>query len=143
MRGMGPAQNPMGPSPEPIGGFSHLSTNLPFHNPTPYHAFLGWQAMPTVEYCEILQIHGHGPRQCPINHNYSIVQNIVHCEFCASTTHNTNQCRVLDAPADRLDQTTFRVNETPQGQEEVKYVKLKETSEEEELGKRTKYLLQL
>jgi hypothetical protein len=29
--------------------------------------------------------------------------------------HATNQCRALDALADRLDRTSFRVNETPQG----------------------------
>jgi hypothetical protein len=46
---------------------------------------------------------------------YSIVQNKVHCEFCTYTTHTTNQCIALDALADRLDRTTFRVNENPQG----------------------------
>jgi hypothetical protein len=39
----------------------------------------------------------------------------MHCEFCASTIHATNQCRVLDAVADRIDRTSFKVNETPQG----------------------------
>jgi hypothetical protein len=39
----------------------------------------------------------------------------MHCDFCASTTHATNQCRVLDALANRLDQTSFNINETPQG----------------------------
>jgi hypothetical protein len=48
-------------------------------------------------------------------HKYSTVQNIVHCEFCSSTTHTTNQCRVLDALADMLDRTKSRVNENPQG----------------------------
>jgi hypothetical protein len=51
MRGMGPPQNPMGPSPGPTGGVVQVSVNLPFHNPTPYHAFPGSQ----VEYCEIFQ----------------------------------------------------------------------------------------
>jgi hypothetical protein len=46
---------------------------------------------------------------------YSTVPNTIHCEFCTSTTHTTNQCRALDALADRLDRTTFRVNENPQG----------------------------
>jgi hypothetical protein len=41
----------------------------------------------------------------------------VHCEFSASTKNATNQCRALDALADRLDQTSLRVNETPQGPE--------------------------
>jgi hypothetical protein len=110
---MGPPQNLMGPSLGPMRGVAQVSVNLPFHNPTPYHAFPRSQATPTVEYCNIFRIHGHGPRQCPIIHKYSIVPNIVHCEFCVSTTHTNNQCRVLDALADRLDRTTFRVNETP------------------------------
>jgi hypothetical protein len=42
---------------------------------------------------------------------------MAHYEFCAYTTHTTNKRRVLDALADRLDRTTFRVNETPQGPE--------------------------
>jgi len=112
---MRPPQNPMGPSQGPTGGFAQVSANLPFHNPTPYHAFPGSQAAPTVEYCDICRIHGHGSRQCPIIQKYSIVPNIAHCDFCASTTHTTNHCRVLDALANRLDRTTFRVNETPQG----------------------------
>jgi hypothetical protein len=29
--------------------------------------------------------------------------------------HTTNKCRVLDSLANRLDRTTFRVNENPQG----------------------------
>jgi hypothetical protein len=115
MRGMGPPRNPMGPPPGPTGGVAKVSMNLPFHNPTPCHAFPGNQAAPTVEYCEICRIHGHGPRQCPIMQKYSTVPNTVHCEFCASTTHTTNQCRVLDALADRLARTTLRVNENPQG----------------------------
>jgi hypothetical protein len=41
MRGMGPPQNMMGSSPGPTGGVAQVSVNLPFHNPTPYHAFLG------------------------------------------------------------------------------------------------------
>ena len=112
---MGPPQNPMVPPPGPMGGFSQVSMNLPFHNPTPYHAFPGSQAVPTTEYCEIYRIHGHGPRQCPIMQKYLTVPNIVHYEFYGSTTHTTNQCRVLDALVDMLDRTTFRVNENPQG----------------------------
>jgi hypothetical protein len=54
-------------------------------------------------------------RQCPIIQKYSTIPNIVHYEFCASTTHTTNQYRALYELADRLDQTTFMVNETPQG----------------------------
>jgi hypothetical protein len=53
IRGMGSPQNPMVPPPEPERGFAQVSMNLPFHNPTMYHAFLGGQAAPTVEYCEI------------------------------------------------------------------------------------------
>jgi hypothetical protein len=115
MRGMGPPQNLMEPSPRSMGGVAQVSVNLPFHNPTPYHAFPGSQEVPTVKYCEIFQIHGHGPRPCPIMQKYSTIPNTVHCEFYAYSTHTTNQCRVLDALADRLDRTTFRVNENPQG----------------------------
>jgi hypothetical protein len=86
-----------------------------YHSITPCHAFPRIQAAPTVEYCDICRIHGHGPRQCPIMQKYLTVPNTVHCEFCASTTHTTNQCRALDALADKMDQTTFRVNENPQG----------------------------
>jgi hypothetical protein len=53
MRGMVPPQNLMGPSPEPMRGIEQVSVNLPFHTPTPYHDFLGNQAAPSVEYCEI------------------------------------------------------------------------------------------
>jgi hypothetical protein len=53
IRGMGPPQNMMVPPPGPAGGVMQVSTNLPFHNPTPYHAFLGGQATPTTKYCEI------------------------------------------------------------------------------------------
>jgi hypothetical protein len=41
--------------------------------------------------------------------------NTMYCELCGSPSHNTNQCRALDALADRLDRSTFRVNEGPQG----------------------------
>jgi hypothetical protein len=105
----------MGPSLGPTGGFAQVSVNLPFHTPTPFHAFIGNQAAPSVEYCEVFRIHGNGPRQCPIIHKYLAIPNIVHCEFCASTKNATNQCRALDALADRLDRTSLRVNETPQG----------------------------
>jgi hypothetical protein len=46
---------------------------------------------------------------------YSTIPNTTHCDLCASTTHTTIQCRTLDALAYRLDRTTFRVNENPQG----------------------------
>ena len=90
MRGMGPPQNLMGPSPRPTGGISQVFVSLPFHTPTPYHAFPGNQAVPSVKYCEIFRIHGHGPRQFPIIHKYSTVLNIVQCEFCEFTTHAKN-----------------------------------------------------
>jgi hypothetical protein len=91
-----------------------VSVILPFHNPTPCHAFPGSQAALMVEYCDIFRIHGHGPRQCPIMQKYSTIPNTVHCEFCASTTHTTNQCRVLDALEERLDRTKLSLNEAPQ-----------------------------
>jgi hypothetical protein len=97
------------------GGVVQVSVTPPFHAPGLYHTFPGTQTSQPTEYCEICQTHGHAPRQCPIMQKYMTVPNTIHCEFCASTTHATNQCRVLDALADRLDQTTFRINETPQG----------------------------
>jgi hypothetical protein len=115
IRGMGPPQNLMVPPQEPVRGVAQMSTNLPFHNPTLYHSFLGGQVAPVIKYYEIYRIHGHGPRQCTIMQKYSTVPNTVHCELCASTTHTTNQCRVLDALVDKLDRTTFRVNENFQG----------------------------
>jgi hypothetical protein len=70
MRGMIPPQNPMGPSLGPMRGVAQVSVNLPFHNLTLYHAFLGNEASSSVEYCEIFLIHGHGPRKYPIIHKY-------------------------------------------------------------------------
>jgi hypothetical protein len=102
MRGMGPPHNPMGPSAGPMG-IAQISVNLPFHTPTLYHAFPSNQKSLSIEYYKIFRIHGNGPRQCPIIQKYSIVLNTVHCEFCASTMHATNQCRELDALVDRLD----------------------------------------
>jgi hypothetical protein len=115
IRGLGPPQSLTITPRGPMGGFAQVPMNSPFHHPTPYHAFPGGHAKPTMEYCEICRTLGHGLRQCPIMQKYSTVPNIVHCDFYASTTHTTNQCRVLDALADMLDRTTFRVNENPQG----------------------------
>jgi hypothetical protein len=99
----------------PARGVSKVSTNPLLHHPTPYHTFPGGQAAPTAEYCEICRTHGHGPRQYPIMQKYLTVPNTVHCEFFTSTTHTTNKSRVFDALADRLDRTTFQVNENPHG----------------------------
>jgi hypothetical protein len=53
MRGMGPLQNSIVAPLGPTGGIVQVSTNLPFHNPTLYHAFPGGHTAPTTEYCEI------------------------------------------------------------------------------------------
>lgn len=58
---------------------------------------------------------GHSPRLRPILQNYSNVSNNVYCEFCASTMHNTKQCRALDALEKWLDKPSYRVNEAPRG----------------------------
>ena len=58
---------------------------------------------------------GHQPQTCLIFQKYSNVPNNVYCEFCASTTHNTKNCRALDALVDQLDQPSYRVNEAPRG----------------------------
>jgi hypothetical protein len=50
IRGMGPPHNLM---VGPVGGVAQVSMNLPFHNPTPYHAFPGGQGAPTDEDYEI------------------------------------------------------------------------------------------
>jgi hypothetical protein len=99
----------------PMGGFAQVYVTPPFHTPGLYNTFPGAQTSQTTEYCEIFRTHGHAPRQCPIMQKYMTVPNTIHCEFCASMTHATNQCRALDVLADRLDRTTFRINETPQG----------------------------
>ena len=52
---------------------------------------------------------------CPILQKYSTVPNNVYCEFCVSTTHTIEQCRALDALADRLDRPSYRVNEAARG----------------------------
>jgi hypothetical protein len=100
--GLGSPQSLTITPPGPTRGISQVS-NSPFHHPTPYHAFPGGQAATTTKYCDICQTLAHGPRQCPIMKKYSTVPNIVQCEFYASTTHNTNQCRVLDSLVDMLD----------------------------------------
>jgi hypothetical protein len=41
--------------------------------------------------------------------------NTIYYELCGSPTHSTIQFRSLDALANILDHSTFRVNETPQG----------------------------
>jgi hypothetical protein len=40
---------------------------------------------------------------------------MVYCELCGSPTHTTKQCHALDALADRLDRSAFRVDKAPQG----------------------------
>jgi hypothetical protein len=114
MRGMGPLKNLMGTS-GPMGGFSQVSVNPPFHTPRIYNTFPGDPTPQKMEYCEICWTQGHVSRKCPIVHKYKTTPNTIHYDLCASTTHVANQCRELDALADILDQTSFRVNETPQG----------------------------
>jgi hypothetical protein len=67
------------------------------------------------EYCEICRHHGHSLRHCPILQKYTSVPNMVYYEFCGSTTHTAKQCHALDALADRLDHSSFRIDEAPQG----------------------------
>jgi hypothetical protein len=98
-----------------MGGVAQVSAAPPFHAPVQYHAFPSTQTTQKTEYCEICQTHGHAPRHFPILQKYTPTPNTIHCELCGSTMHATNQCRALDVLVDRLDQTAFRVNETPQG----------------------------
>jgi len=67
------------------------------------------------KYCEVCRGYGLPPRLWPILQKYSSVPNNNYYEFCASITHHTDQCMALDALVDRLDCSTFRVNETPRG----------------------------
>jgi hypothetical protein len=39
----------------------------------------------------------------------------MYCELCGSTTHTAKQCHSLDALANILDFSTFRIDEAPQG----------------------------
>jgi hypothetical protein len=103
----------MGPSPGPTRGVVQVYVTPPFHALGLYHAFPRTQTSHPTEYCEIFWTHGHVPRQCPIMQDYMTMPNTIHYELYASTTHATNQCRVLDAVANILDWTTFRINETP------------------------------
>jgi hypothetical protein len=94
--------------------------NPPFHTPGMYNTFPEVSTPQTTKYCDICRTQGHAPRKCPIMQKYTTVPNKIHCEFFASMTHATNQCRALDALADRLDWTSFRVNETPRDLEEAR-----------------------
>jgi hypothetical protein len=96
-------------------GNCKIAMMTPFHPPVQYHTFPNQQGGQRNEYCEICRTHGNPPRHFPILHKYSHVPNIVHYEFCGSTTHTMKQCRDLDALADRLDHSVFRVDEAPQG----------------------------
>jgi hypothetical protein len=116
LRGAGPPTHPMVPPPVgPLGGVVQVTATMPFHGLVQYHAFFESSRRPENEYCEIYRSHGNSLRHFPILQKYIFVPNTIYCEFCGSPTHTTNQCRALDALANRLDRSTFRVNETPQG----------------------------
>lgn len=115
LRGVGPPSQPMAPPPAgPLGGVAQVTTTAPFHGPIQYHAFPNHQGTQNNDYCEICRSHGHPPRHCPLQ-KYTPVQNTIYCELCGSPTHTTKQCRALDALADKLDRSAFRVDEAPQG----------------------------
>jgi hypothetical protein len=57
---MGPPQNLMGPSLGPTGGVAQVYVNLPFHNPTPYHAFPGNQATQQLSIARFSESMGMG-----------------------------------------------------------------------------------
>jgi len=40
---------------------------------------------------------------------------MVYYEFCRSTTHTTKKCHALDALANRIDLSSFNIDEAPQG----------------------------
>jgi hypothetical protein len=66
---MGPPQNPMGPSPGPTGGVAQVSVNLPFHNPTPYHAFLGAKKHQQLSIVRFSESMGMGQDNAPLCRN--------------------------------------------------------------------------
>lgn len=92
-----------------------MATTVPFQGHTQFHAFPNQQGTYTGEYGEVCRSHGHPPLLFPILPKYSKVTNLVFCSFCGSSTHGTEQCRALDALADRLDRTAFRVNDNARG----------------------------
>ena len=92
-------------------GVVQVATTTPFHTMMRYQAFLPNPLTQTNECCEICRNHGHPSRNFSILQKYSFAQNTVYFEFCGSSMHISNQCRSLDALANRLDRTSFRVNE--------------------------------
>lgn len=62
--------------------------------------------------CEVCRGYGHPLCLCPILQKYSNVPNNNYCEFFTSTTHHMDKYQVLDALADWLDHSTFKINET-------------------------------
>ena len=99
----------------PLGGGAAMNPQGIYQPQQTYAGFPLQPGSSTTEYCEIFRTLGHPPRMCPILQKYSMVPNNVYCEFCVSTTHNTEQCRALDALADRLDHPSYRVNDAPMG----------------------------
>jgi hypothetical protein len=114
--GGGAVSHPMPPPPVgPSGGVVQVVTATPFHAPVQFQAFLTQQGGQPNEYCEICRHHGHSPRHCPILQKYTSVPNTMYYELCGSTTHTAKKCHALDALADRLDLSAFRIDESPQG----------------------------
>jgi hypothetical protein len=95
MRGMELPHNLMGPSLGLKRGVVQVSVTPPFHTPRIYNTISGTQTSQTTDYCDMFWTHGHVSRQCPIMQKYTVVPNKIHYDLCASTTHDTNQCRAL------------------------------------------------
>ena len=80
-----------------VDGVTQINTQG-LYQPQPH--FLGFpnqQNQTKAECYEICKGIGHPPRLCPILQKYSNVPNKIYYEFCASTTHHTEQCISLDA----------------------------------------------
>ena len=87
----------------PLVGGAEMSPQGVYSPQQPYAGFPPQPNATTTEYSEIFQMMGHQPRMCPILQKYSNIPNNAYYEFCASTTHKTEQCRALDALVNRLD----------------------------------------
>ena len=84
----------------PVDGVAQINTQG-LYQPQPHFPwFPNQQNQTAVECYEICKGIGHPPRLCPILKKYSNVPNNIYCEFCAYTTHTTNQCRAFDALAE-------------------------------------------
>jgi hypothetical protein len=80
-----------------------------------YHAFLNNQGGQSVEYCKRFKSHRHSHGHFHILHKYTPVLNTMYCDSMVHPLITPISVRDLDALADRLGRSAFKVNEGPQG----------------------------